>query len=180
MIDVRRYRSDSALTNPEMKKILKTVDRSKAIWGAARFYPETIANAAENEPALNIFEGTTGLTMFLDNVDKPDGSSNIILEFRSLGGGEGHNQRLAENLNILKGVGLALTSQSSVLNWLVSSIDVLPGRDSVRLRTTLSGSKFVDATLDVMSDLAAAKNIGSSALEILRATALRRSASPQK
>ena len=128
-----KFAEVGAVIELEMTALLSRVDKSGIAWCAASYPAGLIKKAADSYPQLEVVEWLIGMTLALD-----DKNSEIVAEFRSLGGTTEQNTAMASQLNGLRAFGTMHLNKEPALEELLNAIDITSGNDFIRLTASAS------------------------------------------
>ncbi len=132
VIDRSKGEGKDVTSNPDLKNVLDTTDKSGLLWGAFAIPPELAKKAAESNPMAKTFEGLNAVSLMFDYKNNA-----LLAEIKALGGSEEQNKKIAEMLTGFKAMGSTMAAKEPAAVKAIDSIAVTSGADFVKLRADL-------------------------------------------
>lgn len=127
-IDVHQKTRENVFKNVELAQILDRTDKSTMLWGAILIAPETISEAVEGNPRLEMLKSLTALTMNFDHRNRA-----VFAEINAESHDATKNKQIVDMLNGFKAMGAMLAAQKPEVGQLLDSISITSTEESIKI-----------------------------------------------
>ena len=128
VIDVFQKKGENVFKNPELAALIDQSNKSALFWGAIIIPPDTMKQAATQNPMLSSLESVKSATIFFDYQNK-----TLEAEIKIMSPDEAQNQKVVELLNGFKAMGSMAAAKDPNVGELLEKIKISSAPDHVKI-----------------------------------------------
>jgi hypothetical protein len=128
VIDVHQKKADNIWKNENVSTLLKGMNTNAMLWAGFAVPPDTMKQAASQNPMLGAFANIQAIVLSFDHKDK-----NVLAEIKAMSAGADANKQMADALNGFKALGAGVAAKEPLAGELLNKIEISSAEDHVKI-----------------------------------------------